>query len=51
MYIEAIMWYYGMTRQEATDFYKLCLADHKTATLDGILTAYQQTAKQAFYND
>ena len=51
MYIEAIKWYFGMTEQQARDYYKLCTAQGQTNRLDEILKAYQQTAQQAFWND
>lgn len=51
MYIEAIKWYFGMTEQQARDYYKLCTAQGQANRLDEILKAYQQTAQQAFWND
>lgn len=51
MYIEAIMWYFGMTKQQAATYYINCTRSGEQSSLDAILQAYQNQAKLAFYND
>lgn len=51
MYIDAIMWYFGMNQSQATQYYKELLANGETYRLEEILRGYQNQAKLAFYND
>lgn len=51
MYIEAIMWYFSMTRGQAEQYYKSLVSNNELSTLYEILKAYQNTAKMSFYND
>ena len=51
MYIDAIMWYFGFTRQQAEQYYRNCINANEKAVLDEILRGYQNQAKIAFYND
>lgn len=51
MYIEAIMWYFGLSHSQAQQYYQNCINNNEKATLDEILTAYRKQAQLAFYND
>lgn len=51
MYIDAIMWYFNLNKQQAQQYYKNCIANNELNTLEEILKAYKQTAQQAFYTD
>lgn len=51
MYIDAIMWFFGMNKTQATQYYKELLANGETYRLEEILRGYQNQCKLAFYND
>ena len=51
MLLQAVMWYFGMSQSEATNYIKLVESAGDNATLDEILSAYKNTAKMSFYND
>ena len=51
MFIDAIMWYFGMNKSQATQYYKELLANGETYRMEEILRGYQNQCKLAFYND
>ena len=51
MYIEAIMWYFGMDKHQATDYYLKCINHNEQSSLEQILQAYKNQAQLSFYND
>lgn len=51
MYVEAIMWYFGMSQQQALDYYNKLRLNGETYRLEQILQAYQNQARLSFYND
>lgn len=50
-YINALMWYTGESKRSAKKHYKDLIANNKQNYLDGILQAFNDNAKNAFYND
>lgn len=51
MYVQAIMWYFGMNQQQALDYYNKLRLNGEIKLLYDILQAYQNQCKLAFYND
>lgn len=45
--IEAIIWYFGFSRNEALEY----LGNNSRVVIDGIVQRYEDNAKLAFYND
>ena len=51
MYIDAIMWYFGLDKQQAAQYYVNCIYSNEQSSLDEILRAYQNQPHLSFYNN